>query len=127
MPGSEDLPDRNHARSFEVLPEAAWCGLFIALAANLATSEWTALENILEYVMLAAVMCWSLIWRVREGPKEVFYSLLYMAATIGIIAIQNSSWTRLAIIILMLAWFWGRNYRSKNQERYGHHGIARSA
>lgn len=113
MSGSEDLPARDRARALEILPEAVWCGLFIALAANLTTSQWTALENILEFVMLAAVMCWSLAWRVREGPKEVFYSLLYMAATIGLIALQNSSWTRVAVVILMLAWFWGRNYRQK--------------
>ena len=97
-----------------IVPEIFWCSLLICFAANVATSRWTAVENLIEIGLLAVVVVWSLYQRLKENLGEVFYSLLYMASTSILIALYNSSWTRLAVLIILLAYIYGRDFREKN-------------
>lgn len=98
-----------------IVPEIFWGGFLTILATNLTFSAWNDVVNLVEIAILTVAAMWSIYWRFRESLSEVFWSVLYMASTIGLIVIQNSSWTRFTILIIMAAYIYGRNFREKQR------------
>ncbi len=108
---------RNNIDAVAILPEIIWGGILSVLANNLTYSAWNDFANLVEIAILIVAAIWSLYRRFRESLSEVFWSVLYMASTIGLLAIQNSSWTRFAVLIIMAAYIYGRNFREKKRDK----------
>ncbi|MDR6938537.1 chromate transport protein ChrA [Arcanobacterium hippocoleae] len=105
----------NKTSASAIVPEMLWASSLIFLASDLTTSKWNEFHNLAMIAILTATAVWSIYRRFQESLSEVFWSLLYMASTIGLITIQNSSWTRFTILIIMVAYIYGRNYREKQR------------
>lgn len=98
-----------------IVPEIFWGGFLVFLAADFTIYAWNDFVNLTGIAILTITAMWSIYWRFRESLSEVFWSVLYMASTISLIAIQNSSWTRFTILIIMAAYIYGRNFREKQR------------
>ncbi|MDK6905609.1 hypothetical protein ACRQD2_05870 [Actinotignum sp. GS-2025e] len=99
---------------WRLFPEGVWGGILVALAANLEQGGWTDIPVILEAVLLVPVTLWSFSWRRREGLTEILHAGFYMASAIALLVIQNSSWTRFAVVILVVGYAVGYKYRREN-------------
>ncbi|MDE1656491.1 hypothetical protein ACXITP_06365 [Actinotignum sanguinis] len=73
-------------------------------------------EIISEIVLLAVSALWSFSRRYKENWGEVLHAGLYMGVCLALVAINNSSWTRFAVIILAACYALGYLHRAKKAQ-----------
>ncbi|WP_216379212.1 hypothetical protein [Arcanobacterium phocae] len=92
-------------------PEIMWAGVLISVSSNVTRTGWSDPVVIAEIIGLVLVLGWIIKERLKEQKRELLYSLLYVTGTVGVVAIQNSSWTRLAVLLIMGMYIFAKRSR----------------
>ncbi|MGN2367645.1 hypothetical protein ACTFPK_04805 [Actinotignum sp. UMB0459] len=100
-----------------IVPELMWGMLFSFFAADFYRIGRFDFEIISEVAMLGGLALWSFSRRYEENWGELLHAVLYMGVCLAVVAINNSSWTRFAVIILAACYALGYVQRVKKAQK----------
>ncbi|MBM7824550.1 putative membrane protein [Arcanobacterium pluranimalium] len=100
----------------ELIPEACWVVWIVVIADNINRQSWHDPIVLAEITLLSVIGLWALRKRWKESIRSTLYAALYLLSTSVLVIIQNSSWTRIAVLIIFVSYLWGRTYRHQQQK-----------
>ena len=99
-----------------IVPELMWGMLFSFIAADFYRIGRFDFEIISEVVTLGGLALWSFSRRYKENLGELLHAVLYMGVCLAVVAINNSSWTRFAVIVFATCYALGYLHRAKKAQ-----------